>query len=437
MRRRLRAIASPAVAVVAMLPGFILPFVLTATMGQHATDPYFLAVSISLVLCNILGNTIELHSIVQFGKVSSSQDSIHNNGLRKYRRRIRRLVVFSTLVCGLGLTAIYYLATAPERRADFLLISLVALFVPLIGGEASSRSGQLIAYGRHEIAILLQAMRSLCPLMLVLAWPAAPLLVVACAMVGGEVARLIILSTQTSSRTSSHGSKRHLATRGLVAQSISSATMQSAPVADRIFLSGQAPGSISAYELADKVFFAGAQFLNLSFVTGRVRRWSQLRSLPKHDGILILKRDFAYLCAVSAGSTVFGIGILHVSPIWLKVPVEWNQGLMWAQLVLLSLPAALISMVCSRLLIVADRQWLLVCFASCVTVATVVLDWFFVNALGAIGIPVASVILRTLTAAVQVVVVWHCLKRVLGADLVSERSREFGSELAVRSRGNK
>lgn len=422
-----RALAGPIVAVLAMLPGFALPFVLSAVQGKDVSDPFFLAVSVALVLSSVLGNTIELNSVVQFGRALSSNGSISRAKLRTYRRKIRIFSWIATAVVGPVLISIYFFALVPEKRLDFLTVAVISLAVPLLGGEASSRSGHLIACKKQEIAILLQSMRSMLPLLLVITLPSVSLPSVAAAMVVGEFLRLLVLSTFTKRlMLAPRGPVAPLATHGLVTQSFSTSAAQFGPVADRMFLSNGPSGSVTSYELADKVFFAGVQFLNLSFLVTHVRDWSQLRAVEQAVGIRKLKKDFVTLVLFSGSAATVAILMLQFVPLIVSIPEEWKVGLLWAQLLLLSLPASLVSMACSRLLVVADRQSLLLWFASAMTLATVCFDFVAYQLWGPIGIPVAVVLVRTITALVHMIVAWRCLVPVIGTDLVrssdSERS---------------
>lgn len=425
IKRSIRRLAGPGVAILAMLPGFALPFVLTAVLGQHGSDPFFLAISVSLVLCNVLGNTIEMHSLVQVGRIRAQGGSLDRKQMRRYRRKIRVFTGVATLIGGPALIGIYYATIVPEQRLQFLMVSILALAIPLIGGEASSRSGQLIACGNQATAILLQAMRSLAPLCLLLIWPSASLLSLAASMVLGETVRLLLLSAVARRLEASSGTgELVLETRGLITQSVSTSAMQSAPVADRIFLSGAPAGSVSSYELADKVFFAGVQFLNLSYLVSLVRNWSELRSVPALVGFRTLRRDLMGLTAVTVGASLIAVLCLQLAPQFVDIPSQWSQGLAWAQLVLISLPMVMLSMACSRLLVVADRQGVLLWFATCVTLATVAIDWLFFSLMGPIGIPLASVCVRAITATVYLAVTFRCLRSVVGADLTQIDTKE-------------
>lgn len=407
-----------------MLPGFALPFVLSAVVGQNVSDPFFLAVSVALVLSNVLGNTIELNSVVQFGRALSRSGSISRSELRAYRRKIRIFAAIATVTVGPALICIYFFSMVPEKRLDFVTVAVISLVVPLLGGEASSRSGHLMACNKQEIAILLQSMRSVLPLLLVLSWPTVALAFVAASMVLGEFLRLLVLSVLTRRlMLAPRGARAPLATRGLVIQSLSTSAAQFGPVADRMFLSSAPSGSVTAYELADKLFFAGVQFLNLSFLVSHVRGWAQLRAVEPVEGRRRVKRDFGLLILFSGSASGVAILLLQFAPLGITVPTEWKVGLLWAQILLLSLPMALVSMACSRLLVVADRQHLLLWFASSTTLVTVGLDFVAYQLLGPLGIPIAAVCVRTLMAIAQVFVTWKYLVPVMGTDIPHAQDR--------------
>lgn len=410
----------PVLAIVAMLPGFALPFVLSAAVGQKASDPFFLAVSVALVLSNVVGNTIELNSVVQFGRALSLSGSISRSELRSFRRKIRIFALLAVLAVGPVLIGVYFVTLPSHSRVEFLTVAAITLAVPLIGGEASSRSGHLIACRKQELAIFMQSMRSVVPLLLVLVWPAAPLAFVAASMVLGELIRLLVLSLLSRNlNVAPRGALAPLATKGLVTQSLSTSTVQLSPVADRMFLSNAPIGSLTAYELADKVFFAGVQFLNLGFLVNRVRMWSHLRSMNTFEGKRHLRRDFKILLGFSAAASALAIALLQGAPLLFDVPSEWRLGLFWAQLALVSLPMSVVGMACSRLLVIADRQDLLIWVAVGITVGTVIFDFIGFIFLGAIGIPIAAICVRTLGAAIQVILAWKALVPILGADIAT------------------
>ncbi|TQJ59916.1 hypothetical protein FBY30_2173 [Arthrobacter sp. SLBN-83] len=421
VKKVVRTLRGSAVAIVSMLPGFAFPFITSAVIGQAKSDPFFLAVSVALVLSNVFGNTVEMHSVVQIGRITSTGGTIYRTQIKRYRQKVRKFTLLSIGLCGPVLVGLYAARATQETAYQFAGIAAIALLVPIIGGEASTRSGQLIAQGRHEIAIMLQAMRSLFPLVFVLLVPGAPLWSLASVMVAGECTRLILVAVAVPRPdVRGGGSPLMLDSRGLSQQSLSTATMQAAPIADRLFLSGAPVGSITSYELADKVFFAGVQFLNLSHLIGRMKAWVGLREVSVLQATAALRRDLIVLVAASAGAGVLAIAGLFLVSTLSIVPLAWREGLGWAQILLLSLPGTLVSMACSRLLIVADRQKVLLVFSSVVTVTTILSDMLFFTLFGAIGIPVAAAIIRSVTAAIYVGVMWRYLKPTLGSEVPKE-----------------
>lgn len=428
---RLRVLLEPCIAILAMLPGFLLPFVLTVILGPQVSDPFFLAISVSLILTNILGNTVELNSIVQIGRVSARTGTISRRAVRQYRRQVRKFLTVTSLLGGATLITVYSVSILPQNLSSFVTVAVIALAIPLVGGEASTRSGQLIACGRQHIPILMQSARSLAPLLVVIVWPTASAYILVGSMVTGEIIRLVVLHfLAVRVEKTDFSDAVTLETRGLQVQSISTSAVQLAPVADRMFLSSAPTGSLSAYELADKVFFAAAQFLNLGYLVGRVQRWSGLRSAPRSEGVRNLRRDLMVLMGVSAASSVLAVAILFLLQALVQLPEEWQQGLQWSQWILLSLPFALVSMACSRLLVVAGRQNLLLWFAASIAATTILADWILFSFLGAIGILAAGVIVRLLASVVYVLVTLRCIKPVMGMD--AKDSHTTGQEPSLR-----
>lgn len=415
---RLSVLINPLVAVAGMLPGFVFPFVLTAVLGQQVSDPFFLSVSVSLVLTNILANTIELNTVVQIGRVRARTGRVSRRSVRRYRRKVRVFLFSAVLVGGSILIGIYGLSLSAEAFLPFLSIALITIVIPLVGGEASIRSGQLIACGQQRIPILMQSARSIFPLFILLIWQDVPTSAVAASMVLGEVVRLTVMARLAALvEEPAVGHTVAFETRGLLVQSVSTSAVQLAPVADRIFLSSAPTGSLSSYELADKLFFAGAQFLNLSYLVSRVKRWSELPSTPSALGRQILRRDFGVLTVFSVSCSAIAVVALVFLERFVFLPPEWNQGLQWSKWILMSLPFALISMACSRLLVVAGRQSFLLWFAASIAIATTFSDWLLFANLGAIGVPIAGVGVRVVSSCVYLFVTLKCILPVLGADL--------------------
>lgn len=408
------------IALLSMGPSFAFPFILSSFLGKEEADSFFLATAVSLILVNILGNTIEVHTVVQVGRIIARDHSVIRRDLSVYRRRVF-LFTFASVICiGALLIWLYAYLTVGSEHSDFLVLAPVLLFVPLFGGLASTYTGEVIAAGKQSAAVSIQSLRNFFPMVAVLAIPSISLLSLAITMILGESLRLllsVIFARSIALRTDA-GNKRNLNTNGLITQSISTSTSQAGPVTDRSFLATAPTGSLTAYELADKLFFAAVQFLSLSLLLSRLRHWAGLRSLTIVQARALIYKDLILLTAISAGLGIVGILGLRFIGSFGVLPDAWNTGLVWAQILLLALPFAMVNMAGARLLVVADEQRTLMVIACSSTVFTIILDALLFVVLGAIGIPIATTIVRVALAAAYLVILTRVIGRVAGTDRI-------------------
>lgn len=402
------------VAGLVLFPGFAFSFVLSWLVGTARSDELLLAASVSLTLTNIVGNAIEANSVAEMGRLIGRGTPPGRAVLRSYARRILLFALASCVAVGVPLTIVY--AVRRTDPLEFAGLAGVMLLMALVGGVSSAFSGLLIAHGKVTLPISLQSLRTVVPIVLVLAWPTAPLHVYAAGFVAGELARLAVLY-RASRRLPTSEEAAELPTRGLVWQSVSALTAQSGPVTDRIFLARSPIGSLSAYEMADKLFFAAAQVVNLGLVVRRLSRWARLPSSEPAPGRAMLRKDFGMLLAVNAVVAVVGSGVCLLASTFDLLPAPWLQGLQWGAILFLSMPMSLCISCGGRLLIIARRQRLLVWFAGTFAVLNALADWLFFVLLGPIGIPVATVLVRLVSAVLYLIVVTRLLPAIIGSDL--------------------
>lgn len=403
-----------AVAALVLFPGFAFSFVLSWLVGTARSDELLLAASVSLTLTNVVGNAIEANSVAEMGRLIGRGTPPGRFVLHAYARRIFLFGLASCLAVGAPLTTIYAL-----RRPDplpFAGLAAVMLLMALVGGVSSAFSGLLIAHGKVALPISLQSLRTVVPIVLVLAWPTAPLVVYAGGFVIGELGRLTILYRRSRHLPTSTEAAA-IPTRGLVWQSTSALTAQSGPVTDRIFLAKSPVGSLSAYEMADKLFFAAAQVVNLGLVVRRLSRWARLPSYEPAAGRALIRRDFAILFVVNVAVGLLGSGFCLLASTFDFLPHPWLEGLRWGAILFLSLPLSLCISCGGRMLIIARRQRLLVWFAATFAVLNALADWLFFVLIGPIGIPVATALVRLVSAVLYLVVVTRLLPSLIGSDL--------------------
>jgi hypothetical protein len=414
-RLRSRAdMGTSAVAALVLFPGFAFSFVLSWLVGTQRSDEFLLAASVSLTLTNIVGNAIEANSVAEMGRLIGRGTPPGRAVLRAYSRRILLFALASCLAVGVPLTIVYAL-----RRTDpgaFVGLAGVMLLMALVGGVSSAFSGLVIAHGKVTLPVSLQSLRTVVPIILVFSWPTAPLYVYALGFVAGELARCTIL-IRTSRHLPSSTESSVLPTRGLVWQSASALTAQSGPVTDRIFLARSPAGSLSSYEMADKLFFAAAQVVNLGLVVRRLSRWARLPSYDPAEGRALFRRDFAMLLGVNVVVGVLGSGACLLASTFDFLPLPWHQGLRWGAILFLSMPASLCISCGGRMLIIARRQRLLIWFAATSAGLNALADWLFFVLIGPIGIPLATAIMRVVSALLYVIVVTRLLGSIIGSDL--------------------
>jgi peptidoglycan biosynthesis protein MviN/MurJ (putative lipid II flippase) len=378
----------------ALLPGFAFPFVLSWFLGAADADRMLLAGSVALTLTSVVGTAVELNSVSEISRCLGQGQEPSQRSLRQYRRRVSVFVVVTTAVVGTVLIVLYGLQRGSITA--FAPLALVMLLVPIFGGVASARSGELIARGTVVIPILLQSCRTVIPTALVLLHgEATHLSSLAVAFAVGEFARLAVLTAMTrGSSATVQGTSVTVPTNGLLWQSGSALTSQTGPVTDRFFLSTGQTGALSSYEMADKLFFAAIQLVNLGFITSRLSQWARLPTMSYDRGRRLLRRDTALLLVIAAAFSGAGSGSCLLLPGLLSLPEAWHRGFAWAAILFLAMPFSIGILCCSRLLIIARCQKLLIRFAIWTAVGNALLDWLFFTSFGAVGIVMATVVAR-------------------------------------------
>jgi peptidoglycan biosynthesis protein MviN/MurJ (putative lipid II flippase) len=270
-----------------------------------------------------------------------------------------------------------------------------------------------------------QAMRSLVPTVLLLAWPGAPLWLIAAALPAGEAIRglILLVSCRRLRRTQVPEAREHaevMPAHGLIAQAASSGVTQLGPAVDRVFLASSGTGFISAYEMADRLMYAAAQFFSLTFVYRRVATWARLPAMEPDRAGRLLRRDARTLGAAAAVLTVAGVAGCGVALASGLLPADWNRGFWWGALVMLSVPAHGFNVVGTRLLVVSRKQHFMLWIAIATAVLNAALDTAFYNWIGPIGVVVSTVVLRWVMAGVYLAVLRTVVPQTIGQDLADQ-----------------
>jgi peptidoglycan biosynthesis protein MviN/MurJ (putative lipid II flippase) len=211
-----------------------------------------------------------------------------------------------------------------------------------------------------------------------------------------------------------------LPAHGLLAQAASQGVTQLGPAVDRVFLASSGAGYISAYEMADRLMYAAAQFFSLTFVYRRVAVWARLPAMEPDRARRLLRHDARTLGVASAVLTlagVLGCGVALASGL---LPPDWTRGFWWGALVMLSVPAHGFNVVGTRMLVVARKQHLMLWIAIATAALNAVLDTAFYLWLGPIGIVVGTVVLRWVMAGVYLALLRKVVPQTIGQDLAEQ-----------------
>jgi hypothetical protein len=405
-----------AAAIIGSLPGFTLPFVAALLLTPGASDVLLLAMSVAITVSLIVGGAVELTTIAEYGRALGKGRNPAADALRGYRRRVLLFAAALTATVVPALALAYALGS--QYRGEFLVLVCAVVPAPILAALASTLAGECIARGGATVPIAVQAMRSLLPAVLLLVWWDAPLVLIAAMLPAGEAARAAVLAVTVRRLRAQQAADEdgELTPYGLVPQALSSGVTQLGPAVDRMFLSASGAGSVSSYEIADRLMYAASQFVNMAFIVRRVGAWARLPSMVAADAAALLRRDGRVLGIVTAVLTAGGaLGCVAGLASGL-LPPSWGQGFLWGAIVMLSLPAHVFNVVGTRLLVVARRQRTILGIAVATAVLNAVLDVIFFVLLGPVGIVVATLLLRWTMAGVYLVLLRTAVPETIGQD---------------------
>jgi O-antigen/teichoic acid export membrane protein len=418
-------LASAVAAIVGSLPGFTLPFVAAFVLSPGTSDLLLLAVSIAVTQAVIVSSAVDLTTIAEYGRLLGRGVEPSRAAVRAFRWRVLRFALLLTVLVT-PVLAVAYGSRLPDWGEFVALVGVVAA-APVLGALASMLSGECVARGAPVVPIAVQAMRSLVPAVLLIAWPTAPLWLVAAALPIGEGLRGVILliccrRLRRAQMRETQEQTDVLPAHGMLAQAASSGVTQLGPAVDRLFLAPSGAGYISAYEMADRLMYAVAQFFSLTFVYRRVATWARLPTMEAERAGRLLRRDARTLGVAVAVLTVAGVAGCGVALASGLLPPNWSLGFWWGALVMLSVPAHGFNVVGTRLLVVSRNQHLMLWIAIATAVLNAALDALFYRWFGPIGIVVATVVLRWVMAGVYLALLRVVVPRTIGQDLVEQPS---------------
>jgi hypothetical protein len=411
-------LASAVAAVLGSLPGFTLPFVAALVLSPRDADLLLLAISVAVTQSVIVSTTTELTTVAEFGRLLGRGLDPTPAALRAFRWRVLRFALLLTVVVT-PVLAVAYASRSPDRLEFVGLVAAVAA-TPVLAALGSMLSGECVARGAPVVPIAVQAVRSLVPAVLLLAWPGAPLWLVAAAVPVGEGIRaavLVIPCRRLRREQARDGHSDGLVPIGLLAQAGSSGVTQLGPAVDRLFLTSSGGGSIASYEMADRLMYAASQFFSLTFLYRRVADWARLPTMEPDAAGRLLRRHTRILLTAVGVLTAAGVAGCLVALASGLLPADWVQGFWWGLIVMLSLPAHAFNVVGTRLLVVARKQHLMVWIAVATAALNTALDAAFYFWLGPVGIVVATVVVRWVMAGVYLVLLRTVVPQTVGQEL--------------------
>jgi len=409
-------ITTAVAAIVGSVPGLALPFVLATNLGGQRSDTFLLALSIAVTMNSILGAAIEVNALAVFGRLLGEGVVPSARSVAGFRlKSVGYGVAVSAVAAPLY---IWFYSGQVDDPRFFAAVAAVIALGPIVGSYSGATSGQTVAMGRTAVAVLMQSFKSVIPLVLAATVPTITVIVLAAGFVVGEAVRGVVLSIVNARAVDGlHAVRttRTIAPDRIVWQSGSNVLAQGQPVTDRYILGGAAAGSITAYELADRVLQAASQLVVMGLLIRRLSNWSRLRSMSRDDAARMFRRDIRIL---GLGSILASVGIVGVCVVGINfAPSEWRLGLSWAAALAVSLPPLVLGAASTRLLVIAQRQKLLIWFSLASVVATVILDIVLFGALGPFGVIVAAVCVRSLMAVAYLLALRRVLPPLIGSEV--------------------
>lgn len=397
---------------VGLAPGMVLPFLVAARMTSDVADLFLLAYSIAITLTNIVANTVEQNTIAEYGRFDGLSSTPSSSAWKRYTRSTR---TFTATVVLLGFPVILALyGAASQQFYQLTLAALPLLAVPILGSIAAERSARVIVHGRINITILLQSCRAAVPLTVLFLFPSAAVWVVTSAITIGELLRLLglslVLRRVGKPFDASVRRGRPIESRGLWWQASSMVTSQAGSVTDRAFLGAAPAGSVAAYEMSDKILYAGVQVLVSGLLLRTVPKWARAAEGTSSEFSHLLRRHLFPIFVFALVGALLAIGSIELILTTGLVNPAWATGLRWGQLALLSMPLSVLMTALGRVLVILRKQRLLVPLVILGLSSNLVLDLIFFGPFGGFGILLSSILSRVIGAAAYLLFVVLVIK---------------------------
>jgi hypothetical protein len=393
MANRSKDLAASGASLLALAPGFVLPFTFSLTLGAERSDQILLAASIGITLASILSSAIEANTVAVYGRLLGRGLWPTARRRRSYMGRVMATAAAVTVIVA-PILSLLYGHRAGDPQSIYLLSTIISV-TPFISVISAVYGGRLIADGRPTLVVASQALRAIFPLVTAGVAPGIPLIWIALSYVVGELARAVLLAVLARSQgNAAIPDQRPLPTRGILWQSLSTATAQTGPVTARFLLAGAGPGFITAYEIADKLYFAGLQFINQGVLIRRFGRWARITSMTRGAVAALIGSDAKYLAFATCGVAALGAACTLLSAGLVPADPTLSIGLAWASILYISLPFSVLNTAVSRLIVIARMQRKLMYFALANAALTTLLSVVLYALIGPVGVPLSVVAAR-------------------------------------------
>jgi hypothetical protein len=404
---------SVAAIIIGSVPGFLLPVALVWKLDPNQSDVFLLALSISTLIGTITGYSYEASMLVSIGRGMVVGARITQPELIAFRRRATLLGIVVTVPLFPALCFFYGIVGGGGHINFFALflgccpLAIVAVFMC----ASSVWAGYLTARRRLPAVFFSSIFRG------------SPNLIGVVFIHGifwlslvygfGEFCRYLYLASvsrrdlrrnireQATTGGSEEGEVNLLVPptlRSLIHQMTSMALSQAGPIVMRVFLIMGPAGTVSAGEVANRIYSGGYQLSNSGIVMPMVATFpSAVLARGKRVAKKEIKRGIKrILLANLALSILTAIGVLTLLLVAKHANYRFEEGLRWSLILLAALPFLGLNVWAARGLVLAYRTAILPWLALgslCVTGAVAATLFWVIGPVAAIlGILVGQVV---------------------------------------------
>lgn len=411
--------------IVGNAPGFLLPFAIAAHFQiGRLTDAYAFALGVAMFASGVF-------VVVLQSNVLPILQRMKHLGRTALVNRLQSITIAST-----GIASILYAIAAfasiiyvdhqshwTSQQHTVLLVTIIVFAVFVVASAVNSiLSAALNALDSFLVPAATQAMKSLVPLAIIAFVPtqASGLLIIACLVAAGELARTIYLYIHLRTVLPSlpaveppEGYATELPLwRVAGPHGLSMLIAAASPLIDRSVAASLPAGSITLIDLGEKTFQLPLTIISTSLVLVAGTHWASMLT----GNIPVLRRHFRHtiargilICLLLLVGMFAMLGLLAViaGPTFAGVPTK--KVIVIISLLLAGLPAAFVISAGARLLASTRSTYLLPWFAVCSFTTNLVFDILGARWFGVQGIALSSTIYRCVNAILYLIVIRRLL----------------------------